>query len=155
MKELKIDIPQGYEIDKDNSTFEKIVFKQINELPKSWVDLKKIKGYYVDSESDLRAIKTHKFFDYSYTNTFKTKEQAEASVALAQLSQLRDVYRRGWEPDWSVENERWCIVFGGTDFSVSARYFNSYYLSFQDQETAELFLENFRDLIEKAKPLMS
>jgi len=29
------------------------------------------------------------------------------------------------------------------------------FLSFQDKETAELFLENFRDLIEQAKPLMS
>ncbi len=27
-KELKIQIPEGYEIDKENSTFEKIVFKK-------------------------------------------------------------------------------------------------------------------------------
>lgn len=28
-KELKIEIPKGYEIDKENSTFERIVFKPI------------------------------------------------------------------------------------------------------------------------------
>ena len=34
-KELKIEVPQGYEIDKENSTFEKIVFKKVEkELPK-------------------------------------------------------------------------------------------------------------------------
>ena len=27
-KELKIEVPQGYEIDKEKSTFEKIVFKK-------------------------------------------------------------------------------------------------------------------------------
>ena len=29
MKEVKIEIPQGYEVDKEKSTFEKIVFKKI------------------------------------------------------------------------------------------------------------------------------
>ena len=28
MKEFKIEIPEGYEIDKEKSTFEKIVFKK-------------------------------------------------------------------------------------------------------------------------------
>lgn len=37
MKELKIEVPEGYEIDKEKSTFEKIVFKKIKvELPKTW-----------------------------------------------------------------------------------------------------------------------
>ena len=35
-KELKIDIPEGYEIDKENSTFERIVFKKKYTYPKSW-----------------------------------------------------------------------------------------------------------------------
>ena len=35
-KELKITIPEGYEIDKDNSTFEKIVFKKKDTKPRSW-----------------------------------------------------------------------------------------------------------------------
>ena len=43
-KELKIQVPEGYEIDKENSTFEKIVFKKVeNELPKSWEELGEIK----------------------------------------------------------------------------------------------------------------
>ena len=41
MKELKIEVPQGYEIDKEKSTFEKIVFKKIKvELPKTWDEFK-------------------------------------------------------------------------------------------------------------------
>lgn len=43
-KELKIQVPEGYEIDKENSTFENIVFKR-KELPKSWEDLGAIRGF--------------------------------------------------------------------------------------------------------------
>lgn len=35
-KEIKIEIPQGYEIDKEKSTFEKIVLKKICNRPKTW-----------------------------------------------------------------------------------------------------------------------
>ena len=35
-KEFKIEVPDGYEVDKENSTFEKIIFKKVEkELPKS------------------------------------------------------------------------------------------------------------------------
>tara|TARA_R110002126_G_scaffold100487_1_gene231999 strand:+ start:1757 stop:1912 length:156 start_codon:yes stop_codon:yes gene_type:complete len=45
MKDLKINAPKGYEIDKDKSTFENIVFKEINVLPSSWDDLKEVSGF--------------------------------------------------------------------------------------------------------------
>lgn len=49
-RELKIEVPDGYEIDKEKSTFEKIIFKKVEkELPKSWEELKIISGYYLDS----------------------------------------------------------------------------------------------------------
>lgn len=35
-KELKITPPIGYEIDRQKSTFEKIIFKKIPENPKTW-----------------------------------------------------------------------------------------------------------------------
>ena len=38
--EVKIEVPQGFEIDKDKSTFEKIVFKEIeNKLPISFEEI--------------------------------------------------------------------------------------------------------------------
>ena len=40
-KEINISIPEGYEIDKEKSTFEKIVFKKIeNKLPMSFDEMK-------------------------------------------------------------------------------------------------------------------
>ena len=144
MKKLKINVPKGYEIDKEKSTFENIVFKEISKLPSSWEDLEVVEGY--DPE----------YLPYFIgMNTFKTREQSEASVALAQLSQLRDVYRQGWEPDWELSGLKYSINLHKNEISLTDFVYFNHFLSFQDRETAELFLENFRDLIEKAKPLMS
>lgn len=154
MKELKINVPEGYEIDKDKSTFENIVFKK-KELPNSWEGLVSVYGFRLDPE--VKTTEGIFFTKNRYDRLlFKTKEQANASLALAQLSQLRDVYRDGWEPDWATRfTEKYCIYFQSGKLVIFESYFNEFFLSFQDRKTAELFLENFRDLIEQAKPLMS
>ena len=153
MKNIKIKIPKGYEIDKDKSTFENIVFKAINVLPNSWKELEVIDGYWVSAFSMVRSYINEA--SLTSKNTFKTKEQAEASIALAQLSQLRDVYRQGWEPDWNDCRTKFSIEFYENKLGITPYYGSNVFLSFQDEETTVLFLENFRDLIEKAKPLMS
>lgn len=86
---------------------------------------------------------------------FATEEQAEASIALAQLSQLREVYRNGWVPDWRDNKEKYVIYMQSEDIRTSSYASIEYFLSFQDAKTRDLFLENFKDLIEQAKPLMS
>lgn len=152
MKELKINVPDGYEIDKYKSTFENIVFKK-KSLPKSWNDLVSLDGCWVGPNCEL--IEINSLTSRATKNTFKTEEQAEASIALAQLSQLRDVYRQGWEPDWNKGDMKYCVIFCEFRFTVEPTYYNSQFLSFQERQTADSFLENFRDLIEQAKPLMS
>jgi len=153
MKELKINVPKGYEIDKDKSTFEKIVFKKKNELPESWENLESIEGYWVGSNCEIIPLNSGGAF-FVNKNVFKTKEQAQASLALARLSQLRHVYRQGWEPDWELYSAKYCVVFVGDNLTVHVHSYDANFLSFKDRKTAEMFLENFRDLIEQAKPLM-
>ena len=155
MKDLKIIVPQGFEIDKDKSTFEHIVFKKLNELPKTWEELGAIAGFYVGNTSRINKNSVKTYLVATDRNLFKTEEQAMASLALAQLSQLRNVYRKGWLPDWERYDCKFCIFFSGNRISVDSLQNTSEFLSFQDEETAKLFIENFRDLIEQAKPLMS
>jgi hypothetical protein len=156
MKTLKIEIPNGFEIDKENSTFEQIVFKEIKkQLPKTWEELKKISGYYVNGNFVLGSENKDFPTYYNHVNLFATEEQAKASIALAQLSQLREVYRNGWVPDWKIDEYKFCIEFNGDETNKQYYYFQNNFLSFQDKETRDLFLENFKDLIEQAKPLMS
>lgn len=155
MKTLKIEIPKGYEIDKDKSTFEEIVFKEIkNDLPKSWEDLENLKGFYVDGSSDIFESKNPRAINGN-RNIFATKEQAEASIALAQLSQLREVYRQAWKPDWKDDNIKYCIEFNFDSIDIDIWKHVNHFLSFQSREIASQFLENFRELIVKARPLMS
>lgn len=152
MKNFKIGIPAGYEIDKEKSTFEKIVFKEVNKIPKKWEELKDIKGFFVDDDSiicdaDCVVAKENK-------NVFATKEQAEASVALAQLSQLMKVYNEGWVPDWTVPDLKYVIYFHKDKIGKSFYFHTQYFLSFKTKEIREEFLENFEDLILTAKPLL-
>jgi hypothetical protein len=157
MKTLKINVPEGYEIDKEQSTFENIVFKEIkNELPKSWQDLENLKGFYIGNDSNVVVTCDNVIKTKTNHFIFATKEQAEASIALAQLSQLREVYRQGWKPDWSDGTiAKYTISRFRNDLIIIDTYVAEQFLSFQSRKIAEQFFENFRELIEKAKPLMS
>jgi hypothetical protein len=124
------------------------------ELPKTWEVLKKIDGFFIDNGSNISSLVDCSACDDN-KNLFATKEQAEASLALAQLSQLREVYRNGWVPDWKDNKRKYCIYFESNLINTTYFVAINHFLSFQDEETRDLFLENFRDLIEKAKPLIS
>ena len=161
-KEFKIQVPKGYVIDKEKSTFEKIVFKKVEkELPKSWDDLEIISGFYVDSLS--RVIKTSGeiYTEENYKNTFPTKEEAKACLALAQLCQLRDRYNNGWEPDWENGAQNKFIIYIHPNnkilfdkISANTHAISRHLLTFKTEELRDKFLENFRDLINTAKPLL-
>lgn len=155
-KELKIEVPQGYEIDKENSTFEKIVFKKVEkELPKSWEDLGEIKGWYVDSFSDIMPCDKGDTDKDNDKNIFPTIEEAEACLALAQLCQLRDRYNDGWKPDWDSMSKTKYVLEISRNIVVKNFYGNRHkILAFKTEELRDKFLENFRDLIETAKPLL-
>ncbi len=154
-KELKIQVPEGYEIDKEKSTFEKIVFKKVKkELPKSWRELNNVNGYYVDKNSKIYNCINFST-DYGNRNIFPTEEEAEACIALAQLCQLRDRYNDGWKPDWEDDNQfKWNIHVFKDDIYTMANLFVKKVLVFKTEELRDKFLENFRDLIETAKPLL-
>jgi hypothetical protein len=154
MKEQEINVPDGYYIDKEKSTYDEIVFKKILDLADSWEDIFFIQGYYVNDDSEVVA-GAGKTTNDGNRNIFNTKKQALASLALAQLSQLRDIYRQGWEPDWSdLETPKWCIYIYRSEIVVEPFIYSPNFFSFQDEETAYLFLDKFKNLIEEAKPLM-
>lgn len=154
-KEFKIQVPEGYEIDKEKSTFEKIVFKKIErELPKSWEDLYEVGGWFVDFHSDVVTSGSMRTGD-SVKNRFPTKEEAEACLALAQLCQLRDRYNGGWKPNWNSMAETKYVIEIFKNNIVKNLYGGKHrILAFKTEELRDKFLENFEDLIEIAKPLL-
>lgn len=155
-KEMKIQVPEGYEIDKEKSTFEKIVFKKVErELPKRWEDLKIIDGFFVSNLGYIEKVSDNYTAANHNKNIFPTIEEAEACLALAQLCQLRDKYNDGWKPDWNVTSETKYVIEVSKNTIVKNFYGNRHkILSFKTEELRDKFLENFRDLIETAKPLL-
>lgn len=163
-KELKIDIPEGYEIDQKNSTFEKIVFKKKCTYPKSWEEFcenNKItnKEYFIGTCSTITPIysRTDRAFSTD-RNLCKTEEEAEAFLALIQLKRLWHEYVDNYSE--KVDDFYYIDCFRGTngnEFSVlhSISFRETALFKFPSRELALEFLNNFRDLFIKASPLWS
>jgi len=129
------------------------IVEPVKGLPNTWEELKRVNGFYTGVASDIGMADT--LTRETNKNVFATKEQAEASIALAQLSQLKAVYNGKWVADWSEITDKHKIIFCEDELVISCSCYSGAFLSFKDEETRDLFLENFRDLIMKAKPLMS
>ncbi len=147
---FKIEIPNGYEIDKQKSTFENIVFKKIEKkLPEKWSELETIDGFYVNRCSEIH--RADCYVGIANQNVFKTKEQAESSITLAKLTQVLAVYNEGWEQE--LHEDGYIIYFVNNDLKIYLNC-NPFFLKFQSEEKAELFLKNFKEDIIKASPLL-
>lgn len=146
--ELKIEVPQGYEIDRQKSTFEKIIFKKIAENPKTWEEycslMKGKKVYYTYCNYVIVS-------DFSDTHDkFATKERARQFIALGKLLQLRDYWVKGYD-------EFGFALFGSSDFGVTIGDWigdSAYSLTFPTREMAKEFKNCFSDLIKQAFPLV-
>jgi hypothetical protein len=153
-KEIRIECPEGYEIDKEKSTFERIVFKvKENSLPKTWEELVFIPGWSVNDTNEITNYGTCPAW-HTNKKLWPTKELAEAALALAQLLQLRDRYNDGWVPDWNNSIDKFTIYTQSNH--ILSNYNQTYHhvLAFKTRTLRDEFLTNFKDLIEIAKPLL-
>ena len=148
-KELKIEVPQGYEIDRQKSTFEKIVFKKIPENPKTWEDYcEMIKGntlYYTNCDNRLALSGV-----FGAHNWFATKKRDDQFIALVKLLQLRDYWVKRSKFKDAIGIFTWSdglIATNNCDINDCA-------LTFPTKEMADKFITCFSDLIKQAYPLV-
>ena len=152
-KKLKINIPEGYEIDKEKSTFEEIVFKKVEDpfskLPKTWEEYcKQTEGYVSYFFSSPNSI-IKSWFEGSY-NEFVTEERVRQYVTLGKLLQLRDYWVKGYsEFRYAVYGDR----LDGTAICDWRDNIN-HPLTFPTREMAQKFVECFKDLMKEAHPLI-
>jgi len=160
-KTLKIQVPNGFEIDKEKSTFKEIIFREIeSKLPKTWKELRRVKGFYFSGvQEKIRDCDVQTTVDSSLTINefakcvFPTKELAEAALALAQLLQLRDAYNATEKSDWTSIVYVINVFYGDItidEYSDDVQFV----MSFKTEELCDEFYENFKDLLETAKPLL-
>ena len=94
---------------------------------------------------------------------YLSKELYMAFQALKCLIVLREYYNEGWQPDWCNQyQEKFCIInfLGEIDlinYSKKSKFEeNKFYhvLTFKTEEIRDKFLEEQRELLEMAKPLL-
>lgn len=153
METKEIIIPQGWEIDEVKGN--KIILSK-KELPKTWEECYEQlgKGEYIDEGSEIRNYITQ--YDISKANkNILPINLGKPMLALMQLLVCREVYRKGWKPNWKDDKEiKYCIERVENYIIKETYELTSKVLSFQSAEIRDQFLENFRYLIEEAKELI-
>ena len=144
MKKYKVEIPEGYEVNRaftgdycGEFISTTVVFKPIKkELPKTWEEYRDANQIHQWLEDWASIPEKHK--------------------ALGKLEILRDHYNDGWIPDWKNEYQPKYGISILNEYAIIDKYnLFSVVLSFKTPELRDEFLSNFRDnLIEEAKPLL-
>lgn len=88
---------------------------------------------------------------------FTKKENYDVFEALRKLIILRDYYNKGYNFEW-LKNEYYAVVVEKIEdtYEVAVRYIKNSQrlLFFKSREIAEKFLEEQKELLEEAKPLL-
>lgn len=150
-KEIKIDVPEGYEIDKENSTFECIKFKPIFQSKYSDYDGSfEIKGFIINNGYKTEAYKARNFFHNK--DIFATEKQAKSALAMAQITQIMINDKRfggvitdnEWK-DYAIN--KYCIFRYGDDLKTDVVGLTYHLLSFHTKEQRDLFLKENEQLV--------
>ena len=142
-KDIKITIPEGYEIDMEKSTFERIVFKKKEATINSWEDLRNIKGVFIDYASNIQECEA--FQCDENRNTFLNEKYAKSALALAQISQLLPYYDS--KVDWDRVTVKHCIVRIGNEIHIDVCQSLYHLLAFNSKEEAKRFLKYNEQLV--------
>lgn len=133
--QLTIDIPEGMEIDLENS-----------DLAKGIVKFKKKDITYKDITDAIRPITYTSISVYShYMNRLK---------AISQLMNIARYYNGDWKPDWSnIDKYKYYITYNSSDDTYTVDYNSIYTYSniyFKNREDAVAVINNpnFRDILD-------
>ena len=153
-KELKIEIPKGYEIDKDHSTFECIKFKPIKK-DITYEDVcntlfKNDNGYFIDQHGEINFynIGTNR----SDANNAPNGRQLKKLLALNQLLNIAEYYNR----NTAELNVRYRICYDSTNYYYKVVPYASYNFTyslealFNNEEDAQAVIDNhnFREILD-------
>lgn len=151
-----INIPEGFEIDKEQSTEHQIVLRKIDNRARSWEEYcKKMEGkssywlHEVDGD-----IKSKYFCSEPYLSEFEDKEDVEALIAFCKLRKLRKDWIGEWKPDWTRHEIKFTIVVEGNEIVDGINTNVRCSMCFPTKEMRDEFVDTFRDLLEIAKPLL-
>lgn len=132
--QLTIDIPEGMEIDLENS-----------DLAKGIVKFKKKDITYENVEDALKLGKNCKSIIINESNASKL-------VTLSKLMNIAKYYNKDWKPDWNnSDKSKYYIRYNTGTYAVDCNYTYNYgNIFFKNKEDAQAVIENpnFRDILD-------
>ena len=135
-------------------------YEKQNELPKTWEEFCernpiKEEEAFISSDCNIFAVgncsRKSRCRDID-RNLCTSSKEAEAFLALMQLRQLRKAYVKDWEPDY--KQHYYGIISNVHGFDILPYTLVHKNMSFPTHELAKQFRNNFKDLLEIAKPLL-
>ena len=149
-------VPEGYELDKEQSSETKVVLKKIGDKRvNSWQEycelMKDKDSYFVDMNGNIR---TTKFSSKAAVGEFEDMDDAMAFAALHKLISLRKNWVGNWIPDWTRIDYKCTIITKDNDVCKGTNTDMGRLMSFPTTQMRDEFFDNFRDLLEIAKPLL-
>ena len=150
-KEFTISIPDGYELDKEMSTFEKIVLKKKENDVKTWDDLvgKQIPDgpKWIDASGGMMKI-DGKFGAFD-KNVYIDEKHAKSALAMAQISQLMEYFGgKITDEEWSNINIiKHVIVRMEGKLDCAASFGEYIFLAFHTAEQRDKFLKYNEQLV--------
>ena len=153
-KSLKINIPKGYEIDRENSTFECIKFKPV----KRYITYEDVcnsileAGYYTNSYGEIVGSIIHAVNLRTGKNNATNAKQLKRLLALNQLLNIAEYYNR-LHPQQN--DNLYCISFEHECTYLSGLYYKEYSVpsivaTFNRMEDAQAVIDNpnFREILD-------
>ena len=144
MKEKEIILPEGFEIDFEKSTKEKIILKAVKEkkLPEKVEDLGEYNMYSING--------AYLFDEYKPGDVygFVSKKAVKSAEAKRLLGFLLKEYNGDWEPDWENEGVKKYVLTRIENEIKSFTHYGAYkFLAFRTPELRDKFLSHFERLI--------
>ena len=152
VSEVKLDIPNGYEVDIDNSNLSNGLIKYRkakSKRPMCMEDLGgRIGGWYITHMNNVSGPITPSLQNLKHNhNLWPSKEWAESVQAQCKLVRLRDAWNEGWKLDYKEDVKKYHILLAGNEITIDTWWGIASFLVFEDKKTATEFLETFNDLI--------
>lgn len=137
-KEIKINIPKGYEIDEQNSTFECIKFKKIHQI-NTWENIPRINGCYISNCNIVTGYEGKPC--EKNKDVYLTDKYAKSALALAQISQLMPYY--GGEitdEEWKNNKRKFTIVAYNGEIKPFTHVNNKVLIAFHTEQQRTEFM---------------
>ena len=145
VKDLKIEAPEGYEVDWDNSSNNVIRFKTIKKKI-TYQDVKEklfqdAKEHYVEYSGTITSSKTTRYYGENIIIATSI-QQIQQLLALNKLMNVAKYLNGDWEPDWHNSREtKWCLFFDNCKHKITASVWQTSHYGCIHFKSEELVLQ--------------